>query len=211
MAKHCLNCEKRIGVLGGTFDPVHNGHVALGKAALQQGNLSRLIIMPAEVQPFKRDRETADDVHRLNMVRLAFEDIAAAEVSDYEMKNTDISYTYDTLMHLQKLYPDDEIAFIMGTDAFLEVDTWYKGVELLETFSFLVSARPGYRESELEKKIESFRQRYGTSVEKLLMEMPDVSSTDIRSFCSRGLPLTGKVPEKVERYISEHGLYKKLY
>ncbi len=100
----------------------------------------------------------------------------------------------------------------MGTDAFLEVDTWYKGVELLETFSFLVSVRPGYRESELEeKKIEHFQQLYGTKVEKLVMEMPDISSTAVRSFCSAGISLVEKVPEKVERYICEHGLYKQLY
>lgn len=197
-----------IGVLGGTFDPVHNGHVALAKAALAQGKLSRLIVMPAEVQPFKRDRETAADEHRLNMVKLAFEDISLAEVSDYEMKNTDISYTYDTLSYLQKQFPEEEIAFIMGTDAFLEADTWYKGVDLLETFSFLVSVRPGYRESELEEKIEMFHRLYGTKVEKLVMEMPDISSTTVRSFCGEGLSLKEKVPEKVERYIREHGLYK---
>lgn len=204
-------CDGCVGVLGGTFDPVHNGHVALAKAALEQGNLSRLIVMPAEVQPFKRGKETAEDRHRLNMVRLAFEDMPFVEVSDYEMKNTDISYTYDTLTYLQGQYPCEEIAFIMGTDAFLEVDTWYKGVELLETFSFLVSVRPGYRESELEEKIEHFQQLYGTKVEKLVMEMPDISSTAVRSFCSAGISLVEKVPEKVERYICEHGLYKQLY
>ena len=188
-------CDGCVGVLGGTFDPVHNGHVALAKAALEQGNLSRLIVMPAEVQPFKRGKETAEDRHRLNMVRLAFEDMPFVEVSDYEMKNTDISYTYDTLTYLQGQYPGEEIAFIMGTDAFLEVDTWYKGVELLETFSFLVSVRPGYRESELEEKIEHFQQLYGTKVEKLVMEMPDISSTAVRSFCSAGISLGEKVPE----------------
>lgn len=200
--------SRAIGVLGGTFDPVHTGHVTLAKSALLQGNLKKLIVMPAHVQPFKLGKDISDDCHRLNMAKLAFEDMAEVEVSDYEINHTDISYTYETLCSLQKQYPDDKIIFIMGTDSFLSLDTWYMGTELLETFAFLVSARPGYRESELEIKIEEFRRRYGTEVEKLMMTMPDISSTEIRAKYEAGLSIAGDVPEAVERYINEHGLYK---
>lgn len=230
MANICVNCQKKIeftektfpvslersggerkpviGILGGTFDPVHNGHVSLGKAALEQGQLMKLIVMPAKVQPFKLDTKTADSQHRLEMAKLAFSDLPLVEVSDYEIENTNISYTYDTLQHLREEYPGAELAFITGTDAFIEIDAWYKGIDLLESFSFLVSVRPGYREAELEEKIQEYRKCYGTRVEKLLMPMPDVSSTDVRNLCKNDDSITEKVPEQVERYIHEHGLYQ---
>lgn len=200
--------SRAIGVLGGTFDPVHNGHKTLAKAALEQGNLKKLIVMPAHVQPFKLGKEISDNSHRLAMTKLAFEDMPEVEVSDYEIQHTDISYTYETLCKLQEVYPDDELAFIMGTDSFLNLDTWYMGRELLEEFSFLVSVRPGYRESELEQKIEEFRRLYHTKVEKLVMEMPDISSTEIRTKYEMGISIKEDVPETVERYIHEHRLYK---
>lgn len=200
--------HRAIGVLGGTFDPVHNGHIALARAALMQANLKKLIVMPAHVQPFKLGNEISDDHHRLEMAKLAFADMPEAEVSDYEIVHTEVSYTYDTLCSLKEMYPDDEIAFIMGTDSFLALDTWYMGRELLEQFSFLVSVRPGYRESELEDKIEEFRRLYDTNVEKLVMTMPDVSSTEIRTRYESGLSNAGNVPDLIERYIYEHGLYK---
>lgn len=199
--------KKRIGILGGSFDPVHNGHVALGQAALQEGELFRLVVMPAHVQPFKQGREVAGDQHRMEMCRLAFANTEKAEVSDYEMTQTEISYTYDTLAWLESVYPDSKLYFITGTDAFLEIEYWRKGPELLGRYSFIVSVRPGYKEKELEKKILYYKERYHTEVIQLHAEMPDISSTKIKARRSRDLPIEGLVPESVERYIHEHKLY----
>ena len=199
--------KTRIGILGGSFDPVHCGHVALGCAAIAEGNLQKLIVMPAHVQPFKQDREVAEDQHRMEMCRLAFADTEKTEVSDYEMTQTEISYTYDTLAWLESVYPDSKLYFITGTDAFLDIECWRKGQELLEHYSFIVSVRPGYKEKELEEKKRYYKERYHTEVIQLHAEMPDISSTKIKARRSRNLSVEGMVPECVERYIHEHKLY----
>ena len=197
----------RIGVLGGTFDPVHNGHVTLGAAAVKEAGLDKLIIMPAHVQPFKIGREFADDHHRLEMCRMAFADVEKAEVSDYEMVHTDISYTFDTLAYLKKSIPGSKLYFITGTDSFLAIEYWRKGKDLLQTYGFIVSVRPGYKEKELDERIRYYEGVYGTEVIRLHHMMPDVSSTSIKARRDQGLSISDLLPESVERYINEHSLY----
>lgn len=202
-----MNAE-RIGVLGGTFDPAHMAHIALGRAAIAEADLEKLIVMPAYIQPFKQQNHVTDDEQRLEMARLAFADVPDAEVSTFETDRAEVSYTYDTLTELKKAYPRSELFFITGTDAFLIIDSWYKGVDLLRNFSFVVSVRPGYMEEELNAKIAEYKEKYGTRVVKLTARMPDISSSMIRQRYKEGRPVKGLVPEKVERYIAEHGLYQ---
>ena len=182
----------KIGVLGGTFDPIHNGHVALGLAAMEEVELDKLIVMPAHIQPFKQHKKIAQDVHRLAMAQLAFKGREGVEVSDYELTKGDISYSYDTMAYLKTLYPYDELYFVMGTDSFLKVDRWYKGESLLEEFSFIVSSRPGYPEKVLEAKIRFLEEDYGT---------------EIREAALFGESISHLVPKPVEDYIYENGLY----
>ena len=199
--------RKKIGVLGGSFDPVHKGHVTLGEAAVMEAGLEKLIVMPAHVQPFKIGRNFADDEHRLAMCRLAFENVERAEISDYEIVHTDISYTFDTLAHLKKVFPDSKLYFITGTDSFLEIEHWRKGKDLLQTYGFIVSVRPGYREKQLEECIRYYETRYGTDIIRLHYEMPDVSSTAVKLRRQEKQSVSHMLPESVERYINEHGLY----
>ena len=198
----------RIGVLGGTFDPAHMAHIALGRAAINEADLEKLIVMPAYIQPFKQQNHVTDDEQRLEMARLAFAEVGHAEVSTLEMDRAEVSYTYDTLTELKKSYARSEIFFITGTDAFITIDTWYKGVDLLRNFSFVVSVRPGCLEEELNAKIAEYKEKYGTNVVKLTAEMPNISSSMIRRRYKEGIPVTGLVPENVERYIAEHELYQ---
>ncbi len=202
-----LNLNK-IGILGGTFDPIHLGHKALGEAAIREIGLRKLIVMPAKMQPFKKGKKVAEPHHRMTMAQLAFLGNPKVEVSDYEMTNTEVSYTYDTLTYLKGVYPDDTLYFIMGTDSFLQLDTWYKGVDLLKTCSFAVSVRPGYREDELEERIKYYRKEFGTKVSKIYAKMPDVSSTEVRNRLKAGEDAGDLLPIEVERYIYENGLYK---
>ena len=200
--------HNKIGILGGTFDPIHLGHKALGEAAIREIGLRKLIVMPAKMQPFKKGKKVAEPHHRMTMAKLAFDGNTKVEVSDYEMANTEISYTYDTLTYLRGVYPEDTLYFIMGTDSFLQLDTWYKGVDLLKTSSFAVSVRPGYREEELEERIGYYRKEYGTRVSKIYAKMPDVSSTEVRNRLKAGDDAGDLLPEAVERYIYENGLYR---
>ena len=198
----------RIGVLGGTFDPAHMAHIALGRAAITEADLEKLIVMPAYIQPFKQQNHVTNDEQRLEMARLAFADVSHAEVSTFETDRAEVSYTYDTLTELKKSYTQREIFFITGTDAFITIDTWYKGIDLLRNFSFVVSVRPGCIEEELNAKIAEYKEKYGTNVVKLTTRMPDISSSMIRQRYREGKLVKGLVPENVERYIAEHGLYQ---
>lgn len=201
----------KIGVLGGSFDPIHLGHVALGEAAVKEANLDKLIIMPANIQPFKQDRSLMDEDLRLEMAKLAFSDSVyrdKIEVSDYEIKHTEVSYTVETLEYLQSIYKDSEIYFVMGTDSFLTLNTWHRGEEILEKWGFLVSSRPGYREEELEKAIRNYEEKYDAKIITLKSEMPNNSSTMIRELIQKKMDFSEYIPEKTYKYIKEKGLYK---
>lgn len=200
--------KQRIGVFGGTFDPVHSAHVALGEAAIKEANLRKLIVVPARVQPFKQGKKVAEDYHRETMVKLAFMDNDNVEVSDYEMKSDGLSYTIKTLKNIKETYPEDEIFFISGTDSFLDMDTWYRGEEILSKFSLAVAVRPGYKEYELNAKIEEYNKKYGTHVIKIRTQMMPISATDIRERLAAGEAISDLVPPQVERYIEGNGLYK---
>ena len=202
-----MTLTNRIGVLGGTFDPIHLGHKALGEAALREGNIDKLIVMPARVQPFKQGKKVAEVHHRFEMCRLTFEDNEKVEISDYELANDKLSYTYDTLRHLQGVYPDKKIVFIMGTDSYLMLEDWYKGMSLLENFAFIVGDRPGYREAELDAAIVKYHSKYGTETIKITADMPDISATEIREALKADETASELVTKAVERYIRENGLY----
>ena len=203
-----MSDDNIIGILGGTFDPIHLGHKALGVSAIKEVGLDKLIVMPARIQPFKMGKKVTDGTHRIAMAKLAFEDIANVEVSDYEINNSEISYTYDTFTHLKSIYPKDKLYFILGTDSFLQLEKWYKGIDLLKASNFAVSVRPGYKEEELEVQIDHYRREYGTNVHKIYAKMPDVSSTEVRKRLQEGNDTLDLLPETVERYIRENGLYR---
>lgn len=197
-----------IGIFGGTFDPIHKGHVTLARAAIDELNLTKLVVMPARVQPFKAGKRVTEDYHRENMVKLAFEGVDKVEVSDYELNNIGISYTYQTLRHVKEIYPGEKIYFILGADSMLELDTWYRGKELLQNYSFAVSVRPGYDDEKLNKKIEEYKREYNADIYRLQAAMPDISSTQIREGLAGGGDVSSMIPESVERYINKNGLYR---
>ena len=200
---------KKIGVYGGTFDPVHNGHVSLAIDAVDMVSLDAVIFMPVYIQPFKQGKKLADGTDRLRMLELAAEDHPTLAVSDYEMKSEGVSYTYKTLRMLKDVYEEeDKIFFLCGTDSFLKIETWMNAEELLDSYSYIVGTRPGYKEEELKETIERIRADHGTEIVKIKNRQVDVSSTLIRERAAGGLSVTGLVPEKVERYIVENGLYK---
>jgi nicotinate-nucleotide adenylyltransferase len=155
---------KKIGILGGTFDPVHNGHLILAEQARTDAGLDQVIFMPAMVQPFKLNAETAEGEHRYAMLQAAIAGNPYFTVSRKELDSPEISYTIHTLCECRaELEADTEIYFIIGTDAFLNLEKWYAAEELLEGFCFAVGVRPGYRAQELKDLIGRLREKYGLS------------------------------------------------
>ena len=198
----------KIGILGGTFDPVHLGHLSIAKKALEELALDKLIIVPAKLQPFKMDVPVTIGKHRLEMLKLAFEGLERVTVSDYELNQNEVSYTINTLNAFKKKYPDSEIWFLLGTDSFLKIEIWKNAKDLLTQFNLIVGARPGYKDKELDIQIKYLEKTYGTEIYKLSNEKFDISSTDIRNSISQGKAIDEFVPLAVERYITEYALYK---
>ena len=197
-----------IGILGGTFDPFHTGHLCIAKSALETGGMEKVILMPAKVSPFKVGREMAGEEDRLAMAGLAAELSPDIEVSRLEVEADGVSYTFRTLTTLHKMHPYDRYWLIVGSDQFLNLESWYKGKDILESFQVILASRPGYMESEIEQKVQRYTATYGTAVRVLKEEMPDISSTMIKEKLKAGDPITGLVPDKIEQYINEHGLYR---
>ncbi len=198
---------KKIGVLGGSFDPVHLGHLSLARDALVQGCLEQVIFMPVYRQPFKLDGRLSSDVDRLAMLREAIHGIQGLTVSDWEIKNKGISYTYLTLRALKEQHKDTAICFITGTDTFLKINSWKNAAQLLEENNFIVGHRPGYREQELYDRVDELKQKYNTDIQVINNTRLDISATEIRDFVTCGGTISKLVPPGVERYIKTHGLY----
>ena len=200
---------RKIGILGGSFDPVHNGHIGLAADAKNQMGLDEVLLIPAKLQPFKLDKNMVSGQQRLEMIKLAVADKPGLTPCDYELQQEQISYTYKTLKAISEMEgPDTEIYFLTGTDSLLQIHRWKNADEMLRTYNFVVGSRPGYKDDELRECIEILKKEYNTNVTKVDNNQLNISSTDIRERLHSGQGLAGLVPEVVERYIIEHGLYK---
>jgi nicotinate-nucleotide adenylyltransferase len=200
---------KKIGILGGTFDPVHYGHIALAEDAVREAGLHEVVMIPARIQPFKQDREYASGEDRFNMLALAAGKDDHITVSKYELQQESISYTYLTLRHMQEFFgKDTRLYFITGTDSFLKIDTWMNAEELLNNYSYIIGTRPGYRQDEYQEALRRITSAYGTEVISMNKTELDISATEIREKIAAGAPVDDLMPPEVLRYITEHGLYR---
>jgi len=200
---------RKIGILGGTFDPVHYGHLILAEQARGEAELDQVIFMPALVQPFKLNNRIAEGHHRCAMLKKAIENNPKFSVSVLELNTPEISYTINTLRDLKKILgADAELYFIIGTDAFLGLEKWYCADDLLHEFSFVIGTRPGYKELELRKHIDYFRSEYGTEIILINNSEVEISSTDIKERIQEGKSIKYLLPEAVENYIYENRLYR---
>ncbi len=198
----------RIGIFGGTFDPVHLGHINLAAQAIREARLDKLIFVPAKVQPFKQDQDITPEKERLEMLKLAIEGMPKAEISTIELEREDISYTVTTLRQFKKEMPGADLFFLIGADAFLKIFKWNGAAEILSEHSFLVGTRPGYKEANLQEVIGKARILHNTKITRLNNEEFDINSTEIRRRAEVGESIDHLVPAPVVEYIKSHGLYK---
>ena len=196
----------RVGILGGTFDPIHNGHVAAAAAAQDTLGLDTISLIPSLIPPHRHDPVGATGEQRFEMARLAAAEHPGWSASRIELDREGPSYTYDTLMTLR----GSQIFFITGADAFAEIATWSRYPAVLDLANFVVVSRPGITLDSLRARVPSaFRDRPSASTRVILVEShtPDISSTDIRRRVRAGQSLSGFVPDSVARFIAEHRLY----
>ncbi|TWT99803.1 Nicotinate-nucleotide adenylyltransferase [Botrimarina colliarenosi] len=187
----------RLGLFGGSFDPVHNGHLALAACCAEQGQLDAVWLIPAAVQPLKPDGPVAADADRVAMLRLATEGQAGREVSTIEIDRGGVSYTVDTLRQMRGQLPDAELFFLMGADTLRDFSSWREPAEVLRLARPMVVQRPG-------------EGGVATEVPHLRIDMPPmaVSSSDLRRRIAAGESIVGLVPDTVAEYIARHGLYR---
>lgn len=196
----------RIGIFGGSFDPIHSEHISLARQAVCDLSLNRLFVMPAANPPHKPWKTLTSDEDRLTACRLAFETDEKISVSDYELSQGGVSYTYLTVEHFRKEYPTAELYFLMGTDMLRNFPLWKNPERILECCTLAVCARA--EESDWASREQSnFYARYGKNFTVLSYEGKDVSSTQIRVLAGAGLDLTEFTAPEAAEYIRKKGLY----
>jgi nicotinate-nucleotide adenylyltransferase len=209
----------RIGILGGTFDPIHVGHLDTARAAQQALDLQPMIVMPARIPPHRQQGPSASTFHRFAMATLAARECDDFIVSDDELRSEGPSYTALTLERLAADgVPAERIFFVTGADAFVEIETWYRYPAVLDLAHFVVISRPGTTASSVTDRLPHLRRRMviPTGSERLpdspsvfLIDAPtaDISSTEVRRRLRAGDTINGLVPASVEAHIRRHRLY----
>ncbi len=198
----------KIGVLGGSFNPPHLGHLMMAHDALDQGNLDRVLFVPAATPPHKANHDGMISAeHRLSMTRLAIEGESRFEVCDDEIRRGGISFTVDTLRRLKAARPGDELALIIGGDTLKELPTWREIDAILNLCRVITVARPGFNKVQMSPALgPPWPEKLPAGV--ITGHLMDISSTDIRARVFQHRSIRFLVPDAVERYIAANKLYQ---
>lgn len=195
----------RIGILGGTFDPIHVGHIAAARVAMDCAHLDSVVFVPSATPPHRGPAE-ADADERLAMTRLAVEGHRRFAVSDLEVRRGGRSYTADTVRELAAAHPGDELFLILGWDAARQFSSWHEPEKVRAHASVVVISRPGTSAARIEDVAAA-----GLDPARTILctgETPDISASELREDIARGKPVGDCLPPQVERYIAAHGLYR---
>jgi|SRR5579872_4912244 len=194
----------RLGILGGTFDPIHNAHLFIAEEARVRVPLDRVVFVPNAVPPHKPSHDVAPARHRLAMAQLATRSNPAFDCSAVEIERPGPSYTVDTLKAFKADYPGAELFFITGMDTIPEIPTWRRPEEILRLCTLVAAERPGYA-------LDMAEQELPAALQERVLPLPtthlDISATEIRRRVREGLPIRYLTPDSVVDYIARHGLY----
>lgn len=204
--------KMNIGIMGGTFNPIHNGHLALAKAAKEQFPLDTVWFMPSGLPAHKSNDELADGSHRLKMTELALKGQNGFEPSDFELCQEGYTYTATTLSELSKLYPDDTFYFIIGGDSLMKFLCWRNPEIILQKAVLLAAGRNGFTKEELLQQAEVLRRTYAARIHFVEMEEVMISSHEIRTYCKERQyeRVSEYLPKAVLDYIKEQRLFLAL-
>jgi len=198
-----------IGIMGGTFDPIHNGHLMLGEQAYEEYQLDEVWFMPSGHPPHKKNQKITDPDIRLTMTQLAIKGKTGLVCSDFEVRRNGSTYTAQTLRLLREAYPQHQYFFIIGADSLYEIENWYEPDQVLSQ-AVILAARREYEDAHLsmEQQIAYLGTRYKADIRILHCKEMDISSAMLRERIAGGLSVSEYVPPKVLAYIKDQGLYQ---
>ena len=197
---------ERLGIMGGTFDPIHLAHIYIAEEAKKQLNLDKVLFMPAGNQPLKVNKKVTDASIRLKMVKEAIKGIDYFEVSDYEIKKKGMSYTYLTVEKFKA--PNRKLFFITGADCLMSLEMWNEVKRIFDACEFVVFTRPGYDEEKLEAQKEKIEEKYNKKIILIHVNSQNISSTMIREKIRDGKKVDNLLSKGVLNVIEKEGLYK---
>ena len=197
-----------IGIVGGTFDPIHNGHLLLGTQAYIEYGLDSIWYMPSGQPPHKKNHVITAANFRCDMVRLAIEERDPFSLSEFETSREGNTYTAQTLKLLKESYPEHVFSFIIGADSLYEIEQWYRPDLVMAQAVLLVADRDYHpMHPRMERQINRLTEKYGAEIFRLHCPEVNISSVEIRAMAARGESLCGLVPDAVRVYIKEKKLY----
>lgn len=202
---------RRVGIMGGTFDPIHNAHIALGEWALRELSLDEVWFMPAGDPYFKKKKNVTPGEVRCEMTRIALRGKHRMVMSEFEQQRQGETYTADTVELLQKCYPEISFYFILGSDSLYQIEQWYQPERIMKTVTLVVAERDyPERPRSLREQAKYLQEKFHAEVMILHFPEMEISSTEIRQRVKNGQDIDAYVPKEVYRYIYEHGLYKDI-
>ena len=202
------NKKIKIGIMGGTFDPIHYAHLATAESIRDKYKLDNIVFIPSGNPPHKQDYNVGDKYDRYKMVLLATKNDENFIVSDIEIQRNKKTYTIDTLRELKEKYPNADIYFITGADAICDIESWKSVEENFKLATFIAATRPGINILRTQEKIESLINKYSANIINVYVPSLDISSTYIREQVKYNKSIRYLVPESVEAYIHENKLYQ---
>lgn len=198
----------KIGIMGGTFDPIHSGHLMLGRFARDLFALDEIWFMPNGTPPHKSsDMIESQTTHRVEMVKRAISNEKDFVLQLYEVDNKEVNYSYLTMEHFKEIYPEHEFYFIIGADSLFSIDRWKCPDRLLKTCIILAAYRDGKNKKEMEEKIAYLNQKFEADIRLLNTPNVDISSSEIREKLKAHEEITNMMPTDVYEYILENQLY----
>lgn len=200
--------RKQIGIMGGTFDPVHNAHLVLAEQAYSQFSLDEVWMMPNGNPPHKREYSQADVGHRMEMIRLAIQNVPYLRLCGLEQSENSYHYTYETMSVLNSTYPDHQFYFIMGADSLFDFEDWKEPAIICRECVLLAATRDHCRKEKILRRIEELKEKYNADIRILNTPNMDVASEEIRRKIQQKEDIAGMVPEDVAKYIRQNHLYE---
>lgn len=199
----------KIGIMGGTFDPIHNGHLMLGEYAYERFALDQIWFMPNGNPPHKSSETIGSQArNRVEMVKRAIAGKSYFLLQLYEIENKEVNYSYKTMEHFRKIYPDHEFYFIIGADSLFNIEKWVKPARLLKTCTLLAAYRDDKGTEEMMAQIQYLNKKYDADIRLLNTPNVDISSSEIRRKMKEGVSIRGIVPEAVFDYIVTKQLFR---